>query len=81
MMFMQVEKTTRKIISELQKSKISTEMKSLEVSEWIVFEKEDDEIVGAAGIGGMFHTSSINISKKFRVKGLGGKMKENVREI
>ena len=74
MMFMQVEKTTRKIISELQKSKISTEMKSLEVSEWIVFEKEDDEVVGAAGIGGMFHTSSINISKKFRGKGYGGKI-------
>ena len=59
-----VENTTKEIISILKKSKLSTDMKSLEVSEWIVLEDKDNEIIGAAGIGGMFHTSSININKK-----------------
>ena len=57
---MQVEKTTQKIIGELRKSEISTDMKSLEASEWIVFEKDHNEIIGAAGIGGLFNTSSID---------------------
>ncbi len=78
---MQVEKTTQKIIGELRKSEISTDMKSLEASEWIVFEKDHNEIIGAAGIGGLFNTSSININKKFRGKGYGKKIQERlVRE-
>ena len=72
-----VEKTTEEIISVLKESKLSTDMKSLEVSEWIVLEDNDDEIIGAAGIGGMFHTSSININKKFRGKDLEGKYKSD----
>tara|TARA_Y100001936_G_scaffold33979_1_gene32039 strand:+ start:502 stop:1068 length:567 start_codon:yes stop_codon:yes gene_type:complete len=75
-----VENTTKEIISILKKSKLSTDMKSLEVSEWIVLEDKNNEIIGAAGIGGMFHTSSININKKFRGKGLGSKIQKRLVE-
>ena len=63
--------TTQDIINQLQKFDISTEMKSLESSDWIVYETIDNQILGAAGIGGIFHTSSINIHEKFREKGYG----------
>jgi len=73
--------TTLDIIKQLQKSNISTEMKSLESTDWIVYETIDNEIVGASGIGGIFHTSSINIHEKFRKKGYGKKIqKELVNE-
>ena len=35
---------------------ISDEMKSIESSDWIIYETIDNEIIGAAGIGGIFHT-------------------------
>ena len=60
-----------KIIKELRRSGISNEMRSLESSDWIVYETIDNQILGAAGIGGIFHTSSINIHEKFRGKGYG----------
>ena len=56
--------TTQDVINQLQKFNISTKMKSLESSDWIVYETVDNEIVGAAGMGGIFHTSSININIK-----------------
>ena len=39
--------TTQDIINQLQKFDISTKMKSLESSDWIVYETVDNEIVGA----------------------------------
>ena len=39
--------TIRDIINQLQKFNISTEMKSLESPDWIVYETIDNEIVGA----------------------------------
>ena len=78
---MNIANTTRDIINQLQKFDISTEMKSLESSDWIVYETIDNQILGAAGIGGIFHTSSINIHEKFRGKGYGEKIqKELVNE-
>ena len=73
--------TTQDIINQLRKFNISTEMKSLESSDWIVYETINNEIVGASGLGGIFHTSSINIHEKFRGKGYGKKIqKELVNE-
>ena len=73
--------TTQDIINQLRKFNISTEMKSLESSDWIVYETIDNQILGASGIGGIFHTSSINIHEKFRGKGYGKKIqKELVNE-
>ena len=56
-----VSNTTDEIKKKLRLSGISTSMKSLESSEWIVYETENNELVGAAGIGGLFHSSSINV--------------------
>ena len=71
----------KNIITKLRESGISDEMKSIESSDWIVYETIDNEIIGAAGIGGIFHTSSINIHEKFRGKGYGKKIqKELVNE-
>ena len=78
---MRMVNTTQDIINQLQKFDISTEMKSLESSDWVVYETIDNQILGAAGIGGIFHTSSINIHEKFRGKGYGKKIqKELVNE-
>ena len=70
--------TTQDVINQLQKFNISTKMKSLESSDWIVYETVDNEIVGAAGMGGIFHTSSININTKFRGKGYGKKIQKEL---
>ena len=76
-----VSTTTDEIKKKLRLSGISTSMKSLESSEWIVYETENNELVGAAGIGGLFHSSSINVHEKFRGKGLGKKIQiELVKE-
>ena len=78
---MQVTKTTVEIIKQLQFFNISTKMRSLESSDWIVYEQIDDKIMGAAGMGGLFHSSSINVHEKFRGKGLGKKIQiELVKE-
>ena len=52
---MNIVNTTRDIIYQLRKFNISTEMKSLESSDWIVYETIDNQILGAAGIGGIFN--------------------------
>ena len=78
---MQIVNVDKNIISKLRESGISDEMKSIESSDWIIYETIDNEIIGAAGIGGIFHTSSINIHEKFRGKGYGKKIqKELVNE-
>ena len=78
---MQMVNVDKKIITKLRESGISDKMKSIESSDWIVYETIDNEIVGASGIGGIFHTSSINIHEKFRGKGYGKKIqKELVNE-
>ena len=66
------------IITQLRKSNISNEMRSLEASDWLVCEKHDDKILGAAGIGGIFHTSSIFIDDASRGKGYGKKIQQGL---
>ena len=68
----------KNIITKLRESGISDEMKSIESSDWIIYETIDNEIIGAAGIGGIFHTSSINSNTKFRGKGYGGKIQKEL---
>ena len=66
------------IIDQLQKSNISSEMRSLEASDWLVCAKHGDKILGAAGIGGIFHTSSIFIDQASRGKGHGKKIQQEL---
>ena len=70
--------TSLDIILQLRKSNISNMMKSLEVSDWLVFEKFNNKIIGAAGMGGIFHTSSIFIDKTHRGKGYGKKIQQEI---
>ena len=59
------------IIQELRKSGLSREMKSLESCKWVVLEEQDGKIIGAVGLGGLFHVSGIQINKDYRGKGIG----------
>mgnify|MGYP006138649493 CR=1 FL=1 len=71
---MRIVNTSHGIIDRLQKSGISNLMKSLESCDWLVIEEEDNEIIGAAGIGGFFHFSSIQLIKEFQNRGIGKKL-------
>ena len=68
---MKIENINKNIIEKLRKSDISTKMKSLESCDWVVVEEENDIIKGAAGMGGMFHVSGIQIHERFRGQGIG----------
>lgn len=68
---MQIADVDSDIKKMLIESKISSSMRSLESCEWIVYEKQGKKIVGAVGIGGIFHTSSIQINEDFRSQGIG----------
>ncbi|MDC0171498.1 GNAT family N-acetyltransferase [Candidatus Nitrosopelagicus sp.] len=61
----------KNIIEKLRKSNISTKMKSLESCDWLVLEEKGDIIKAAAGMGGIFHVSGIQIHENFRGKGIG----------
>lgn len=60
-----------KIIQKLRSSGISEQMKTLESSDWLVIDEINEDIMGAAGIGGLFHVSGIQVNQNFRGKGLG----------
>lgn len=59
------------VINKLRNSGISDEMKTLESCSWLVLEEQNEKIIGAAGMGGLFHVSSVYIDKNFRGRGLG----------
>ena len=77
MKILQVNELVRK---QLRESGISKLMKSLESCEWVVLEEIDNRIVGAAGIGGLFHVSGIQILEGFQGKGIGKKLQKAVIE-
>ena len=71
------------IIKELRRSEISSKMNSLETCKWLVLEERDGKIIGAVGLGGLFHVSSIQIDENHQGKGIGkmlqGKMIEEAK--
>ncbi len=75
---MEIVKVNEDVIKELRIFDISTKMKSLESCEWIVIEKNEEEISGAAGMGGVFNVSGIQIGEKFRGKGIGKKIQKEL---
>ncbi len=75
---MRIVNVDNNIIDELRKSDISTKMKSLESCEWVVLEEMDGIIVGAAGMGGVFRVSGIQINEKFRGRGIGKKLQHEL---
>ena len=68
------------MIKQLRLHNISTKMQSLESADWIVYETDNDQMVGAVGISGLFHSSSIQINEKFRNRGFGIKIQKRMIE-
>ena len=56
-----------KIVQKLRRSDASMQIRTLESADWIVIDENDDKIIGAAGMGGLFHVSSIQIFWKFLI--------------
>ena len=77
---MRVVQVNNSIIKDLQKSGISKLMRSLESCEWLVIEEEENRIICAAGMGGIFHVSSIQIIDEFQNKGIGKKLQTELVE-
>jgi len=71
---MQVVSVDKEIIEWLRKSGISSEMKSIELCDWLVIQEMNGTILGAAGIGSLLNTTSLQIGKNFRSKGIGPKI-------
>jgi GNAT superfamily N-acetyltransferase len=59
------------IIAKLRKSGISIKMKSLENCDFLIIIEQKGEIVGAGGVGGIFHVPSLQIHEEYQKKGLG----------
>lgn len=62
----------------LFESGITKMMKSIESCDWVVIEEEGDQIIGAAGLGGIFHVSGIQILDNYAGKGLGKKLQSEL---
>jgi len=75
---MRIANVDENIIRQLKNSGILDEMRSLESCEWVILEEIDEIIVGAAGVGGVFHVSGIQINEKFRGKGIGKKLQNEL---
>jgi len=71
---MQIVNVTSDIKNRLRKSGLSKEMRSLENCDFLVILENDDKIIGASGVGGLFHVPSLQIHPDFMNKGLGGKL-------
>ena len=69
----------KNIITKLRESVISDEMKSIESCDWVVIEEEEEgKVVGAAGLGGLFHVSVIQILKDYSGKGIGKRLQNEL---
>ena len=68
---MKIISVDKNIIRKLRESGVSTKMKSLESCDWVVLYEENGIIGGAAGMGGMFNVSGIQLNENFRGKGYG----------
>jgi|TARA_B110000495_G_C23038048_1_gene620847 GNAT superfamily N-acetyltransferase len=63
-----------KIKKKLEESGISEEMGSLENCDFLAIVENDEKIVGASGIGGIFKVLSLQIHPNYFNKGLGPKL-------
>ncbi len=77
---MRIVSVDSKIIKELRTGGISQEMRSLESSDWLVLADLNEEIVGAAGVGGLFNVEMVQIRKDYQGKGVGGLLQASAIE-
>jgi len=75
---MHIQEMNSKFKEKLRQSGLSKEMKSLESCNLFAIEEENNLVVGAAGLGGLFHVSGIQILEKWRGKGLGKKLQSGL---
>jgi len=71
---MKVVKMDENLRNRLRESGLSQKMKSLEFCKFLIIEEENNVIVAATGIGGMFNVHSIQIADTHQGKGLGKKL-------
>lgn len=71
---MKIVNVDNKIIKKLRDSGLSEDMKSLENCDFLAIIEHDDKIVGASGVGGLFHVPSLQIHPNYINKGLGAKL-------
>ena len=72
--YMHIQEMNSEFREKLRKSGLFKEMKSLESCDFFAIEEEGSLVVGVAGLGGLFHVSAIQITEKWRGKGLGKKL-------
>ena len=76
---MRIVNVDKNIITKLRESGISLEMKSIESCDWVVIEEEEEgKVVGAAGLGGLYHVSVIQILKDYSGKGIGKRLQNEL---
>ena len=62
----------------LNESGITKLMKSIESCEWAVVEEYENKIIGAAGLGGLFHVSGIQVLEDHVGKVIGKKLQNEL---
>ena len=77
--YMHIQEMNSEFREKLRKSGLSKEMKSLESCDFFAIEEEGSLVVGVAGLGGLFHVSAIQITEKWRGKGLGKKLQGELK--
>jgi len=71
---MRVVDVDAKIIQDLRQSGLSSKMKSLELSKFLVIEEDKEKIIGAAGIAGFFNIQLLQVLDEYQGKGIGKKL-------
>ena len=79
---MRIVKADDDIIRELEHNKISKEMiHFFKTSKWLVLADVENEIIGAAGIGGSFNVAGVETKKEYQGKGFGVLLQKNMIEV
>lgn len=62
----------KQIPAELKNTKLLTEMPSLKACNLLIIAERDSEIIGAAGVGGPFNITALQIRSDYQKRGIGG---------
>ena len=77
---MRVVKADDDIIRELEHNKISKEMiHFFKTSKWLVLADVENEIIGAAGIGGSFNVAGVETKKEYQPFSFSFYIKPNIK--
>jgi len=69
---MRIVNKDKNILQKLKASKLSRNMESLSRCDFFAIEEKDEQIIGAVGIGGFFNVPGMYIDERYRGKGIGG---------